>query len=167
MQQTHSYDNSITQNYHITSFTIMARERDNKSFPPYHCNCEATYEGQWQESIQPWNIYYNKSTVKVVVVKVRWFWSHPMFGRKTEYYIQEWNYLPSQEREREKESTLYNPQPSFLPLTFNIKVHCRSHDMTTRLHQHMSIPMNTVCHSQTIHSFLQTQHQVRSSFPIF
>ena len=30
--------------------------------------------------------------------------------------------------------------------------------------QHITIPMNTVCHSQLIHSFLQSQHQVLGPF---
>ena len=37
-----------------------------------------------------------------------------------------------------------------LPLTFNLKVLCPSQDMTILFPQHITIPTNTVCHSQQI-----------------
>ena len=52
----------------------------------------------------------------------------------------------------------FDLQPPFIPLTFNLMLWCFS--------QHMAISTNTVCHSQLIHGFIQTQHQhqVLSSF---
>ena len=60
-------------------------------------------------------------------------------------------------------------RPTFLPLTFNLKIQCLSQDMTIFSPQHITIPMNTVCHSQLIYGFVQTQHehQIHRTFPVF
>ena len=59
--------------------------------------------------------------------------------------------------------------PPFLPLAFNLKIQCPSQDMTILFPQHIAMPMNTVCHSQLVYSFLQTQHEheICASFSVF
>ena len=60
-------------------------------------------------------------------------------------------------------------QPPFPPLTFNLKIQCPSQNMTVLSPRLMTIPSDTVCHSQLIYGFTLTQHehQICRSFSMF
>ena len=53
--------------------------------------------------------------------------------------------------------------------SFDLQPHFTSQDVNILYFQHMTIPTNTVCHSQLISSFLQTQneHEIHRSFSVF
>ena len=70
-------------------------------------------------------------------------------------------YLPFSNR-----TSYFLPQPasfmsslaSLSSLTFSLKIKCPSQNKTILSPQHMTMPKNSVCHSQLIHGFTQAQH---------